>query len=103
MTDNRDLLARVSEVSTETEYFSPIPTGYEKGRGRYVIVMGTVMSGLGKGIFSSCLAKLMQDKGLKVAPIKLEGYLNIDSKGYQGLSGRSRLEQDQCCLCIWWQ
>nr|NIP55512.1 CTP synthase [Phycisphaerae bacterium]NIS54204.1 CTP synthase [Phycisphaerae bacterium]NIU11817.1 CTP synthase [Phycisphaerae bacterium]NIV02962.1 CTP synthase [Phycisphaerae bacterium]NIV70628.1 CTP synthase [Phycisphaerae bacterium] len=34
---------------------------------------------LGKGIFSSCLAKLMQDKGLKVAPIKLEGYLNIDS------------------------
>jgi CTP synthase len=41
--------------------------------------MGTVMSGLGKGIFSSCLAKLLQDKGLKVAPIKLEGYLNIDS------------------------
>ena len=41
--------------------------------------MGTVMSGLGKGIFSSCLAKLMQDKGLKIAPIKLEGYLNIDS------------------------
>jgi len=41
--------------------------------------MGTVMSGLGKGIFSSCLAKLMLDKGLKVAPIKLEGYLNIDS------------------------
>ncbi|OHB53879.1 MAG: CTP synthase [Planctomycetes bacterium GWF2_42_9] len=41
--------------------------------------MGTVMSGLGKGIFSSCLAKLMQDKGLKVTPIKLEGYLNIDS------------------------
>jgi len=37
------------------------------------------MSGLGKGIFSSCLAKLMQDKGLKVTPIKLEGYLNIDS------------------------
>ena len=29
--------------------------------------------------FSSCLAKLFQDKGLKVAPIKLEGYLNIDS------------------------
>ncbi len=37
------------------------------------------MSGLGKGIFSSSLAKLIQDKGLTVAPIKLEGYLNIDS------------------------
>ncbi len=74
-----DLLAKVSGISTESEYFSPIPKGYHKGKTRYVVVMGTVMSGLGKGIFSSCLAKLMQDKGLKVAPIKLEGYLNIDS------------------------
>ncbi|MEA3225812.1 MAG: CTP synthase [Planctomycetota bacterium] len=56
-----------------------MPKGYRKGKARYCFVMGTVMSGLGKGIFSSCLAKLMQDKGLKVAPIKLEGYLNIDS------------------------
>ena len=79
MADSKDLLAKVSDVSTETEYFSPMPSGYKKGKARYVIVMGTVMSGLGKGIFSSCLAKLMQDKGLKVAPIKLEGYLNIDS------------------------
>jgi CTP synthase len=79
MTDSKDLLASVGSVSTETEYFSPIPEGYQKGKARYVIVMGTVMSGLGKGIFSSCLAKLLQDKGLKVAPIKLEGYLNIDS------------------------
>jgi CTP synthase len=37
------------------------------------------MSGLGKGIFSSSLAKLLQDKGLRVAPIKMEGYINIDS------------------------
>ncbi|HOF18528.1 MAG TPA: CTP synthase (glutamine hydrolyzing), partial [Phycisphaerae bacterium] len=37
------------------------------------------MSGLGKGIFSSSLAKLLKDKGLRVSPIKLEGYLNLDS------------------------
>jgi CTP synthase len=37
------------------------------------------MSGLGKGIFSSSLAKLLKDKGLTVSPIKMEGYLNIDS------------------------
>jgi CTP synthase len=79
MADSKNLLAKVGDLSTETEYFSPMPSGYVKGKVRYVIVMGTVMSGLGKGIFSSCLAKLMQDKGLKVAPIKLEGYLNIDS------------------------
>ena len=79
MSKNNDLLASVSDVSTDSEFFSPIPAGYKKGKTRYCFVVGTVMSGLGKGIFSSCLAKLMQDKGLKVAPIKLEGYLNIDS------------------------
>lgn len=79
MADKNELLASVSETSAESEYFSPIPAGYKKGKTKYVIVMGTVMSGLGKGIFSSCLAKLMLDKGLKVSPIKLEGYLNIDS------------------------
>ena len=55
------------------------PPGYRRGQHKYVIVVGTVMSGLGKGIFSSSLAKLLQDKGLKVAPIKMEGYYNIDS------------------------
>lgn len=79
MSKDNDLLASVSDVSTESEFFSPVPDGYKKDKARYCFVLGTVMSGLGKGIFSSCLAKLMQDKGLKVAPIKLEGYLNIDS------------------------
>jgi len=79
MLKDKDLLASVSDTSTDSEFFSPMPQGYKKGKTRYVFVMGTVMSGLGKGIFSSCLAKLMQDKGLKVAPLKLEGYLNIDS------------------------
>jgi len=62
-----------------TEWYSPEPAGYVRGRTKYVVVIGTVMSGLGKGIFSSSLAKLLQDKGLSVAPIKMEGYLNIDS------------------------
>jgi len=79
MADSKEMLSQLSDASTESEFFSPIPKGYKKGKTKYVFVMGTVMSGLGKGIFSSCLAKLLQDKGLKVAPIKLEGYLNIDS------------------------
>ena len=79
MVDSRELFTKISDTSTESEFFSPLPANYKKGKTRYVFVMGTVMSGLGKGIFSSCLAKLLQDKGLKVAPIKLEGYLNIDS------------------------
>ncbi len=72
-------LASLSHVTEETEFFTPMPPGYQPGRTKYVVVFGTVMSGLGKGIFSSSLAKILQDKGLKVAPVKLEGYLNRDS------------------------
>jgi CTP synthase len=76
---NEDLLAKLGQSTEETEFYTPMPPGYRKGHHKYVIVVGTVMSGLGKGIFSSSLAKLLQDKGLRVAPIKMEGYLNIDS------------------------
>src|SRR4051794_14368014 len=77
---NEELLAKIGQsTGDDTEFYTPMPPGYRKGHHKYVIVVGTVMSGLGKGIFSSSLAKLLQDKGLKVAPIKMEGYLNIDS------------------------
>jgi CTP synthase len=36
------------------------------------------MSGLGKGILSSSIAKLLQARGFKVIPIKFDGYLNVD-------------------------
>jgi len=68
-----------AQSNTETEFYSPMPEGYRRGQHKYVVVLGTVMSGLGKGIFASSMAKLLKDKGLTVAPIKMEGYLNIDS------------------------
>jgi CTP synthase len=75
-----DLLAQAGNISgAEREFFSPMPDGYVPGKHKYVAILGTVMSGLGKGIFSSSMAKVLKDKGLRVAPIKLEGYLNIDS------------------------
>ncbi len=77
--NGEDLLSSVSNVSEETEFYTPMPAGYKTGRTKYVFVFGTVMSGLGKGIFASSLAKVLQDKGFTVAPIKLEGYLNRDS------------------------
>src|SRR5213595_4051771 len=76
---NEELLAKIGQSTEETEYYTPVPDGYRQGHHKYVVVVGTVMSGLGKGIFSSSLAKLLKDKGMKVAPIKMEGYLNIDS------------------------
>jgi CTP synthase len=76
---NEELLAKIGNQTEETEFYTPMPEGYRRGHHKYVIVVGTVMSGLGKGIFSSSLAKLLQDKGLRVSPVKMEGYYNIDS------------------------
>ncbi len=82
-TDNvnttQQLLADAGHQTHESEFYDSNPVGYVKGKHKYVAVLGTVMSGLGKGIFSSSLAKLLKDKGLSVSPIKMEGYLNIDS------------------------
>jgi CTP synthase len=79
MSDAMDLLQSIRDRSDDTEFYTPLPEGYRLGQVKYVAVLGTVMSGLGKGIFSSSLAKLLKDKGLVVSPIKLEGYLNVDS------------------------
>ncbi len=56
-----------------------LPPGYELGQAKYVVVLGTVMSGLGKGIFAGSLARVLQDRGFSVSPMKLEGYLNMDA------------------------
>ena len=74
-----ELFSSIGESSEETEFVTSFPPGYKPGQTKFVVVVGTVMSGLGKGIFSSSLARILQDKGLSVAPIKLEGYLNRDS------------------------
>ena len=71
----RDILAKVSQVSDETEFYIPLPDGYELGQCRYVIVVGTVMSGLGKGIFSSSLAKLLKDKGFTIEQVFLRYFV----------------------------
>lgn len=45
---------------------------------KYIVVLGSLMSGLGKGILTSSLGKLLQCRGLRVSPIKFDGYLNVD-------------------------
>ncbi|MBI4210573.1 MAG: CTP synthase [Candidatus Diapherotrites archaeon] len=75
---NEKFLAEISDKSSG-ERFSAFPEGYVKGRTKYVIITGSVMSGIGKGIFSSALGKTLKDRGMNVAPIKVEAYLNIDS------------------------
>lgn len=45
---------------------------------KYVVVLGSLMSGLGKGIVTSSILKILDLYGYKVLPIKFDGYLNYD-------------------------
>ncbi len=46
---------------------------------KYLFVTGGVMSGLGKGITTSSVAKLLQLCGLEVSCLKIDPYLNFDA------------------------
>ncbi len=74
-----ELLGNLSKKSASHEFYTPIPKGYKAGKCKYVIITGSVMSGLGKGIFSASLGFLLQNRGLKCSPIKFDGYLNEDA------------------------
>jgi CTP synthase len=45
---------------------------------KFIFITGGVLSSLGKGITSASLALLLEGKGLKVALMKLDPYLNLD-------------------------
>jgi len=46
---------------------------------KYIFVVGGVMSGVGKGIASSSIAKILQARGLSVTAIKIDPYVNVDA------------------------
>lgn len=45
---------------------------------KFIFVTGGVVSGLGKGITAASLGRLLKDRGLKVAAMKLDPYINVD-------------------------
>jgi len=45
----------------------------------YLFVVGGVMSGVGKGIASSSIAKILQARGLTVTALKIDPYINVDA------------------------
>jgi len=51
-----------------------------KGKGhKYIFVVGGVMSGVGKGIATASVGKLLTARGLKVNLVKIDPYLNVDA------------------------
>jgi len=45
---------------------------------KFVFVTGGVMSGIGKGIVSASLGKILQFRGFKISLVKIDPYLNVD-------------------------
>ena len=45
---------------------------------KFIFVTGGVVSGLGKGITAASLGRLLKARGLKVASMKLDPYINVD-------------------------
>ncbi len=46
---------------------------------KFIFVVGGVISGVGKGVASSSIAKILQDRGLTVTAIKIDPYINLDA------------------------
>ncbi len=49
------------------------------GSPKFIFVSGGVLSGLGKGLTAASIGLLLKQRGYKVANIKCENYLNLDS------------------------
>ncbi len=46
---------------------------------KYIFVVGGVMSGIGKGVASSAIGRILKSKGFKVTAIKIDPYINVDA------------------------
>jgi len=48
-------------------------------KSKYIFVAGGVMSGIGKGVATASIGKILKSKGFKVTAIKIDPYLNVDA------------------------
>lgn len=55
------------------------PTIKNKNNCKYIFVVGGVISGVGKGVASSSIGRILLDQGQKVTSIKIDPYINIDA------------------------
>lgn len=46
---------------------------------KYIFVLGGVMSGVGKGVVTSSIGLLLQEKGYSINLVKVDPYLNVDA------------------------
>lgn len=46
---------------------------------KYIFVAGGVMSGIGKGIATASIGRILKSKGFKVTALKIDPYINVDA------------------------
>lgn len=46
---------------------------------KFIFVSGGVISSVGKGVTTASIAQLLESRGYKVAPVKMDAYLNVDA------------------------
>jgi len=46
---------------------------------KYILVIGGVISGVGKGIVASSIGTILKANGVRVTSIKIDPYINIDA------------------------
>ncbi len=51
----------------------------KKKRTRFIFVVGGVMSGVGKGIASSSIGRILESRGFSVTALKIDPYINVDA------------------------
>jgi CTP synthase len=51
----------------------------KKKKTKYIFVGGGVMSGIGKGVATASIGRILKSKGFKVTAIKIDPYINVDA------------------------
>ncbi len=46
---------------------------------KFIFVSGGVISSVGKGVTTASIAQLLESRGYRVAPVKMDAYLNVDA------------------------
>lgn len=55
------------------------PRRAKKLNTKFIFVSGGVISSVGKGITTASIAALLESRGYRVAPVKMDAYLNVDA------------------------
>ena len=60
-------------------------------RPNYIVALGSLLSGVGKGLVSSSIAKVLSTYDINIMPLKFDGYLNYDCGTMNPLKHRGGL------------